>query len=68
VRAAPAGAEVDELRLPAFHFLFILVFIGIGETGVAKRNSEAPPLEFLFRPGLRASAYALRASADSNPP
>jgi hypothetical protein len=29
--------------------------LSIGETGVAKKETEAPPLDFHFLPGLRAS-------------
>ena len=49
-RAASQGAEVVEQRLSAFRFLYLLAFfiLGFGETGVAKKETEAPPLGFPF--------------------
>jgi hypothetical protein len=42
--------------LPAFRFLqFISFTLGFGETGVANKETEAPPLSFHILPGLRAS-------------
>jgi hypothetical protein len=47
---------VVTLRLPAFRFLQILsLILGFGETGVANKETEAPPLSFHILPGLRAS-------------
>jgi hypothetical protein len=48
------------LRLPAFRFLYFFLyflpyFFGFGETGVANKETEAPPLSFHVLPGLRAS-------------
>jgi hypothetical protein len=34
---------------------FIFLILGFGETGVANRETEAPPLSFHIHPGLRAS-------------
>src|SRR5580692_6739431 len=34
---------------------FISLFLGFGETGVANKETEAPPLSFHVLPGLRAS-------------
>src|SRR5580700_7423653 len=44
------------------------LFIGLasGEWGVANRKTEAPPLCFGSKPEIRASAFALRASADGS--
>ena len=57
VRAAPDGAEDKDQRLSAFRFLyfFLSLFLGFGETGVANKETEAPPLSFHVLPGLRAS-------------
>src|SRR3984885_7273352 len=41
-------------RLSASCFL-LFIWFGIGETGSASRETEAPPLDFLFPPDLRAS-------------
>jgi hypothetical protein len=50
MRAAPDGAEVVEQRLSAFRFLFCLAWYW--RKGVAKKDNEAPPLDFLFHPGF----------------
>ena len=43
-------------RSASFIFFFILAFtLGFGETGVANKETEAPPLSFHVLPGLRAS-------------
>jgi hypothetical protein len=53
----------DGLRLSAFRFLFsgLVFWLGIDETGVAKRKSEAPPLDFpgfeLYVAGFSALAH-----------
>ena len=35
--------------------LFLSLILGFGETGVANKETEAPPLSFHIFPGLRAS-------------
>jgi hypothetical protein len=54
--ASQDAADVDQ-RLPAFRFLYFFpgLFLGFGETGVANKETEAPPLSFHVLPGLRAS-------------
>jgi hypothetical protein len=42
-------------RSASFIFLFPALFLGFGETGVANKETEAPPLSFHVLPGLRAS-------------
>jgi hypothetical protein len=63
-RAASQDAADVDLRLSAFRFLyfflyvllyFLVLFLGFGETGVANKETEAPPLSFHVLPGLRAS-------------
>jgi hypothetical protein len=63
-RAASQDAADVDLRLSAFRFLYsflyfplylLVLFLGFGETGVANKETEAPPLSFHILPGLRAS-------------
>ena len=48
----PAFAGVP---LPLFLSLFPALFLGFGETGVANKETEAPPLSFHVHPRFRAS-------------